>query len=183
LVRASLTVEARVTYEQILTGYGTALSATFAAVSIFLAYLVYRRQCNVQVFLEYTKRYAEIMNSFPSHGREARLELFGDPPAESPELSLSVLRYLNLCSEEFYLRQKKYLSVHVWRIWEAELNRTLRSALVVREWRRLSREFQSYPEFLAYVEGVQCRASAEDARLTRWRMTGTPDAADAMSDQ
>jgi hypothetical protein len=31
-----------------------------------------------------------------------------EPPPESEELSVSVLRYLNLRSEEFYLRKKKF---------------------------------------------------------------------------
>jgi hypothetical protein len=145
-----------------IVAFGTLLLAAFTAASIVVAVVLYRRQCNVQVFLEYTKRYADIMNMFPSEGRKARLDLFGDPPPESDELSLSVLRYLNLCSEEFYLCKKKYLSSHVWRIWEAELKRTLGSTLVVREWARLREEFQAYPEFLEYVECAQRRSCAAD---------------------
>jgi hypothetical protein len=145
------------TNDQILA-YGTLLLATFTAVSIVVGIFLYRRQCNVQVFLEYTKRYAEIMNMFPNEDRKARLDPFGEPPPESDELSLSVLRYLNLCSEEFYLCKTKYLSNQVWRIWEAELRRTLCSTLVVREWASLREEFKAYPEFLRYVESVQHQA-------------------------
>ncbi|MGA8408568.1 MAG: hypothetical protein WB680_15440 [Candidatus Acidiferrales bacterium] len=130
--------------------------AIFTAASLIVAIVLYRRQSNAQIFLEYTKRYSDVMNMFPPDGRKARLNLFAEPPAESNNLSLAVLRYLNLCSEEFYLCKKKYLSNHVWKIWEAELKRTLSSPLVVREWAAgLSDEFQSYPEFLKYVEKAQ----------------------------
>ncbi len=142
------------TNEQILA-YATLLLAGFTAASVVLGVVLYRRQCNAQVFLEYTKRYSEIMNMFPPEGLKARLNLFAKPPEESDELSLAVLCYLNLCSEEFYLCKKKYLSSHVWRIWEAELKRTLSSPLVVREWTGVREEFRSYPEFLEYVERAQ----------------------------
>jgi hypothetical protein len=135
--------------------FATLVLAAFTGAGIVVAIRVYRRQCNVQVFLEYTKRYAEIMNMFPVEGRKARLDIFAEAPPKSDELSLAVLRYLNLCSEEFHLCKEKYLSKDVWKIWEAELRRTLASTLVRREWTRLREEFQSYPEFVKYVDKAQ----------------------------
>jgi hypothetical protein len=66
-----------------------------------------------------------------------------------------VLRYLNLSSEEYYLFKRGYLRADVWRIWEGEMVRTLRSPLLRREWTKLASEFVSYPEFSTYVEQVQ----------------------------
>jgi hypothetical protein len=143
-----------------LLAYGTLLLAVFTAGGIIVAIWVYRRQCNAQVFIGYTKRYADIMNMFPVEGRKARLDLSAEPPARTDALSLAVLRYLNLCSEEFYLWKKGYLSRRVWRIWEAELRRTLASPLIMREWASLREEFRSYPEFLDYVEKGQRQAPA-----------------------
>lgn len=143
---------------ELILAYGTLLLAAFTGAGIVVAIRVYRRQCNVQVFLEYTKRYTEIMNMFPVEGRKARLDSFGEAPPQTEKLSLAVLRYLNLCSEEFHLCKKKYLSKDVWRIWEAELKRTLASTLVRREWPKLREEFQSYPEFVKYVDKAQDEA-------------------------
>jgi hypothetical protein len=70
----------------------------------------------------------------------------------------AVLRYLNLCSEEFYLCRCGYLAREVWDIWEAELDRTLWSPIVRREWPELKREFAAYPEFAAYVDERQGEA-------------------------
>jgi hypothetical protein len=54
------------------------------------------------------------------------------------------VRYLNLCSEEYYLYKQKWLHKKLWGIWEKELIRTLRSPLFVREWKKLADEFDAY---------------------------------------
>lgn len=154
------------TTDQILA-YATLLLAVFTAASLIIAVFVYYRQCNAQVFLEYTKRYSEIMNRFPPEALKARLNLLATPPEKSDELSLAILRYLNLCAEEFYLCKQKYLSSHVWGIWESELKRTLSSPLFIREWKELREEFRSYPEFLEYVERVQSERAATSSSLAR----------------
>src|SRR5205085_11922367 len=99
------------------------------------------------------------ISSLPVDAWAARFELDTALPAPSKELTLCVLRYLNLSSEEFYLYRGGYLRRDVWVMWEGELKRTLRSPLLAREWRTLKSEFVSYPEFARYVEEVQRGAS------------------------
>jgi hypothetical protein len=134
---------------------GTFASALAAVIMIVVAIRAYRRQTNALVFLEYTKRYEVVMTLFPTEARRARLNLDGEIPEPNENLTVAVLRYLNLCSEEFYLCQRGYLAKDVWKIWEAELKRTLQSPLVKREWGALNNEFQAYPEFQLYVEAAQ----------------------------
>ncbi len=76
-------------------------------------------------------------------------------PPESEQLTLCLLRYLNLSSEEFYLWEKKYIDQAIWEIWEDEIKRMLKSKLMEREWRKLEPEFRSYPEFRQFVEKTQ----------------------------
>ena len=137
---------------ELVVQLGTLVSIAVGAAGLFFGIRVYRRQMNAQIFLEYTKRYEEIMASFPVDAHGARLDSYGEPPSSSTELSMAVLRYLNLCSEEFYLCRRKYLAREVWEIWESELQRTLRSPLLRREWKVLRREYESFPEFVRYVE-------------------------------
>jgi hypothetical protein len=106
---------------------------------------------NAQVFLQYTQRYEEIMKSFPKNGWAARINSDEALPELSDEITICALRYLNLCSEEYYLRQDRYLSKKVWGIWEKELIRTLRTPMFRREWVKLRDEFDAYPEFQAFV--------------------------------
>jgi hypothetical protein len=120
---------------------GAFLSGIAAFATIYVVYRTYKLQANAQIFMEYTRRYEQIMAAFPGGARSARLDL-------------------NLCSEEFYLCKEGLLSPKVWRIWECELRRTLASPLVRREWRSLRREFRSYPEFHDYVDSAQSTCGA-----------------------
>ena len=138
-----------------LVQIGTLISAFLMFVGLAIGVLMYRRQMNAQLFLEYTKRYEDIMNAFPADSRDARLKIDCDTPKESDELTLVILRYLNLSSEEFYLWKSRYLSQEIWRIWEDELLRTLRTPLLMREWLKLKHEFESYPAFSTYVKNAQ----------------------------
>lgn len=113
-----------------------------------------RRQNNVQILMKYTERYEHILGEFP---KEALLARFDSQtlPSQSPELTLCLLKYLNLCSEEYYLWKHKYLAKTVWAIWEGDLKKMIASPVLQREWRSLQKEYQSHPEFLKYVERIQ----------------------------
>lgn len=138
-----------------VTSLITVLASLATVVGVIVAVQIYRRQMNAQVFLAYTQRYEDIMSSFPHEARAARLNINEALPPASAELSLCVLRYLNLCSEEYYLYRSGHLNRRLWAIWEDELKRTLRSPLFRREWVHLRPEFESYPEFLRFVEEAQ----------------------------
>src|SRR5436190_768236 len=93
----------------------------------------YRRQMNVQILMKYTERYERILDQFPEDALAARFDATVLPP-QTQQLRLCVLKYLNLCSEEFYLTRHGYLAESVWRIWEADLKRIIGSPLLQREW-------------------------------------------------
>ena len=134
------------TLEQ-LVHVGTLISVAVAAGGLVMGVRIYRRQMNAQLMLEYTRKYEEIMETFPAEAREARLDLNGTLPDQSEGVTITILRYLNMSSEEYYLYTKGYLSKSIWDIWKDELDRTLCSPLIRREWIKLAKEFESYPEF------------------------------------
>jgi len=148
------------TYE-ILILSATIISAIAAVAFVWAMMSTYKGQMNAQVFSDYNKRYDEILLSMPKDAWEARFNMNAVLPAPSKELSLSILRYLNLSSEEFYLYKRGYLRVDVWRIWEEEMIRTLQTPLLKREWQTLLIEFVSYREFYEFVEEVQRNKKAK----------------------
>ncbi|MFZ0307966.1 MAG: hypothetical protein WAL89_07320 [Candidatus Sulfotelmatobacter sp.] len=123
----------------------------------------YRRQATMQVLMKYTERYERILDQFPQDALEARFDAKVLPP-ESPQLTLCVLKYLNLCSEEFYLKEHGYLAESVWRIWEGDLKRIIGSPLWQREWLSLRSEFVSHPDFLEYVQRIQADYKTSNAK-------------------
>ena len=116
---------------------------------------LHRRQMNAEVFMKYAERYEQIMSSFPENAFRARFSISEELPPSSAQLTLAVLKYLNMSAEEFYLWKKKYVADEVWKTWEYELIRMLQSPLIKREWQELESEFQSYQEFLSFVNQAQ----------------------------
>ena len=133
----------------------TALSIVGGALAFVIGLINYNRQMNAQVFLQYAIRYDEIMNSFPNSARMARIKSSEALPKPSAELTICVLRYFNLCSEEFYLYEEKYMSKKVWCVWRDEMIRTWRTPLFRREWKKIVHEFDTYPEFQSLVKKSQ----------------------------
>ncbi len=140
----------------------TPLGVIGGLIGVIYAVSNYRRQLHTQIFMKYTERYEQILDRFPDNALAARFDTQMIPP-QSPQLSLCVLKYLNLCSEEFYLRARCYLPEDLWGIWEGDLKRIIASPLFQREWIHLRGEFLSHPQFLDYVEHVQAEHTKANA--------------------
>jgi hypothetical protein len=110
------------------------ISAVVTAIGggfVVLMVQTYKWQMNAQVFTECNSRYDDILTAFPESARKVRLALDTALPGPSAELTMGVLRYLNLRSEVFYLYYRRgYLQRDGWNVWEGELWRTLRSPLL-----------------------------------------------------
>jgi hypothetical protein len=121
-----------------------------------------RRQINVNILMKYTERYEHILDKFPPDALFGRFDSERQPlPQKSDQLTLCLLKYLNLCSEEYYLWKNGYLANTVWAVWEGDLKRMIASPLLRREWSALQEEFVSHPEFREYVKSIQAENNAK----------------------
>jgi hypothetical protein len=148
---------------QLVVQTATLVSVVVGFLSLIYTINNYRRQATMQVLIKYTERYEHILDQFPQDALEARFDAKVLPP-QSAQLKLCVLKYLNLCSEEYYLREHGYLAKSVWRIWERDLKRIIGSPLCQREWLSLRPEFVSHPDFLEYVEHIQSEYRSANAQ-------------------
>ncbi|BBX34844.1 hypothetical protein MMAG44476_34731 [Mycolicibacterium mageritense DSM 44476 = CIP 104973] len=125
-------------------------SAVIALLALAVAAWTFRQGAELNAFLVFTERYEKIMSELP---HEARLH-----PEWNPEVDKDFairLRYLNLCSEEFYLKKRCLLSARVWGIWKTEMTSTLASRPYRDAWQQLRPHFSSYPEFSEFVDDCQ----------------------------
>jgi hypothetical protein len=132
--------------------------AAVTAAGVIIAVVTYRRQTKVTVFLEYTKRYREVMAAESLGKWRLQVNEPYDVPADAEELErlrLALLGYLNLCAEEFSLWKKRWLSKGTWSTWEVEMKRILRTPWFRQDWLFLRKEFDSYEEFQKYVRDIQ----------------------------
>ena len=139
--------------------YATAAGAIGTFLSLLFTIRNVRRQINAEILMKYTERYEHVLDKFPPDALFGRFDSQKLPP-QSDQLTLCLLKYLNLCSEEYYLWRNGYLAKTVWAVWEGDLKRMIASPLLQREWRDLRAEYASHPEFREYVEGVQAENRA-----------------------
>lgn len=126
------------------------ISAVIALLALLVAAWSFREGAQLQAFLTFTERYETMMSELP---QEARIATEWAPGVDAHFVVR--LRYLNLCSEQFYLRRRFLLSNGVWRIWDAEMRRTLASLPYREAWSAVRQEFVSYPEFARFVDACQ----------------------------
>jgi hypothetical protein len=122
-----------------------------------------RRHINASLFVEYTKRYDDIVSSFPKEAL-ARGFAGGELPEENIEITICVYRFLHFLAGAFYFYRKGYLDKKAWGIWQGEINTILRSPVFRREWHKFADEHSLSPEFCRYVESVQARTTEIPAR-------------------
>jgi hypothetical protein len=126
------------------------------ALGVAFGVLVYRRQMNAQLFLDYTKRFDELMRANDGSNDDFGTVMESrQPGATGPGHATLLRRYLNLCSEEFYLWRRGYLSTGIWAIWEREIVRTLRKPGLREWWKAERNQFASFKEFAEYVDAAQ----------------------------
>lgn len=125
-------------------------SAVIALLALAVAAWTFRQGAELNAFLVFTERYEDIMSELPY---EARLAPQWNPAVDK-DFSIR-LRYLNLCSEEYYLKKRRLLSGRVWGIWKAEMTSTLASRPYRDAWQQLRPQFSSYPEFSKFVDDCQ----------------------------
>ena len=113
----------------------------------------HRRLVSLTAMIPYTEKYERIMGELPPN---RRAEGFWDMPASlatDDKTFATFLKYCNLCSEEFYLKQD-ILDTELWRVWEGELRTTFTSPFGRPAWARCKggRHFVSHGDFERQVE-------------------------------
>ncbi|MCU0570090.1 MAG: hypothetical protein MUF49_26400 [Oculatellaceae cyanobacterium Prado106] len=141
----------------------TVISVVLAVLSIRESNRVNRRQWNVDVFTTYAERYDEVVKSFPGNTFLLRFQADQLPP-QSDELTLCILRYLYVAAEIHYLAQANYMEEEVAQVWRQQVQLTLKSPLVVREWPSLKEEFKAIPRFYEMFEEMHMKPIQEDDR-------------------
>ena len=128
----------------------------FASALIAITALIYQinsftKQLKLQNFTEYTRRYQEILLNLPENINSNNFEL-EKLDKEKKEKTLRYLRaYYDLCSEEFYLKNNKYLDSKVWKLWELGMKSAFRKKAFVDAWALIQKDTYYYTEFENFV--------------------------------
>jgi hypothetical protein len=131
--------------------YSSLGALAISLIGLLFAVRSYRQQVRVQILFQISDRYHNLLNSSPMLILEMRKE---SPQTEesSPEFRASILRYLFIVHFSHVLLELGYLDRDLWKILHAEHRRTLTRPGVLREWHMLKGEFDTFPNFIRYVD-------------------------------
>jgi hypothetical protein len=128
------------------------LSAFFiGGIGIGVALVNQRRQLNAQMFIEFSKRFEELLRLFPTEAWLANRRPNQELPPSSKEITECTLYCLQFVADVYHLHKAGYISKALWRLWEREITRTLKGPLFVREWSAVAAEFSHDKDFLNYM--------------------------------
>jgi hypothetical protein len=120
-------------------------------IGIGVALVNQRRQLNAQMFIEFSKRFEELLRLFPTEAWLANRRPDQVLPPPSKEITECTLYCLQFVNDVYHLHKAGYISNSLWRLWEREIKRTLRGPLFVREWSAVAPEFSHDKDFLDYM--------------------------------
>jgi hypothetical protein len=107
-----------------VTTIATIVGSAVAVATFVNAVIQYRRKIHMEIFRTYADRYNAIITP---EIYEKWLAAVKGNQSYWTELNPTMIRYLNLIWEEFFLSRDKVIPGRLWRLWLPEVNRVLAS--------------------------------------------------------
>jgi len=127
------------------------LTLVLTGVALWVTISQFKKQLELQIFADYTKRYQEITLHFPEAVNQPQFRISG-LLSEQRDRTLRYMRaYFDLCSEEYYLWKKGHIDAETWREWETGIKFALSKAAFKEAWRILGLDTIYYGAFSQFV--------------------------------
>ena len=130
------------------------------SLGLAVALVTQRRQLNAQMYIEFSKRFDDLLRLFPTEAWLANLKPGQPLPPSSQELTDCTLYCIQFVADVYYLHKSRFISSSLWRLWEPEIRRTLSGPLFGREWENVKAEFAHDQNFSNYIAGLTQRKTA-----------------------
>jgi hypothetical protein len=127
------------------------------SLGIGVALLNQRRQLNAQMFIEFSRRFEDLLRLFPTEAWLANRNPTQPLPPPSQELTDCTLYCIQFISDVYYLRKTGYIAKSLWILWEREIARTLNGPVFMREWTKIRSEFSHDSEFTHFLSTLSHR--------------------------
>lgn len=111
-----------------------------------------RKQVKLQNFIEYTKRYQEIILNFPENVNEQSFSLQAMSEKEKNCTMRYMRAYFDLCFEEYTLRQKKFIDSDLWSIWNDGMKVAFSKSAFRQAWEIVKTDTKFGDDFETFVE-------------------------------
>ncbi len=109
-----------------------------------------RKEHWITLYFEFNRRYAEIRWQFPN---DILSDKFDVNRLESEDLMKLMRRYFDLCSEEFYLKEKKkWIEKELWGEWERGIKYYMSKPAFREAWQKVRNEEDYYTGFVQFMD-------------------------------
>lgn len=106
------------------------------------------QQMKLASFTDYTKRYEQIVLSFPEEIHQSDFQLTALEKADRDYILKYMRAYFDLCSEEYYLYTSDLIEQRIWELWEAGIAMNLSKPAFRQAWFIVSEDTAFDPSFL-----------------------------------
>lgn len=111
-----------------------------------------RKQVKLQNFIEYTKRYQEIILNFPENINKENFTFEG-MEAEVKDKTMRYMRaYFDLCFEEYTLHEKKFIDDDLWSIWKGGMEVAFSKVAFQKAWEAIREDTKFGDNFEVFVQ-------------------------------
>ena len=136
----------------VLAKLGSAGTIAVGSLGIYVALRNQHRQLNAHTFIEFSKRFQELLRLFPTEAWLANRDSSKPMPPSSQELTDCTRYAMQLIADVYHLRKIGYISTRVWNVWERQIRQTLAGPVFHREWQGVSAEFAYSGHFVRYID-------------------------------
>lgn len=135
-----------------LIASGTALVAIF---SLIIQSRSTRKQLKLQNFIEYTKRYQEIVLNYPENINSQDFLIDEIEPEELKNKTMRYMRaYVDLCFEEYTLHKKGFIDEDLWSIWKGGMETAFSKPAFRQAWSLIQQDTEYGPEFQRFANDL-----------------------------
>jgi len=109
-----------------------------------------RKHCDQQYFIEYSKRYQELVSQAPGDIRDPNFRLVG---RQDYDLVLRFTHaYLDMCFEQWFLGRQGWVSARLWSLWRKGMESAFSRPAFQQAWRVMRVDKKCDKDFLLFVE-------------------------------
>lgn len=126
-----------------------------SAIAIVLSLRGVSDQLWLQTFSVYTGRYLDVLEALPPSATLGTHSSVADASPQDQAAMLVVMRrYMNLCSEEYYLHSRRRIDKSTWGVWLDGMRRTMGVPAFREAWRVVGEEYAYFPSFHGFMTAI-----------------------------
>ena len=129
---------------------GVAATVAGIVAAVRVSQLKSKTHCDQQYFIEYSKRYQEIVSQAAGDIRDPNFRLLG---RQDYDLVLRTTHaYFDMCFEQWFLARQGYVSSRLWSLWREGMEAGFSRPVFQQAWRVMRVDKKCDKDFLLFVE-------------------------------